>query len=86
MVPIACRELECDGLNGMGVSSVISYWPVSQKMHWHDASFYLGENPTEALNHFDLCYSFKVLCQAEYGGTHQLHFAAKNYMRNYAYV
>ena len=25
-----------------------------------------------------------MLCQAEYGGTHQLHHAARNYMRNYA--
>ena len=26
-----------------------------------------------------------MLCQAEYGGTHQLHLAAKNYTRNYSY-
>ena len=38
------------------------------------------------LNHFDLCYSFKLLCRVEYGRTHQLHFATKNYMRNYAYT
>ena len=70
----------------MGVTSVISYWPVSQKTHWHDASFCLGESPIITLNHFDLCYSFKVLCQAEYGRTRQPHFATKNYMRNYVYA
>ena len=86
MAPIACRELEHDGLTGRDVTSVISYWPVSQKTHWHDARFCLGENPTEAFNRFDLCYSFKLLCWAEYGGTRQLHFAAKIYMRNYAYT
>ena len=80
MAPIAYRELEHDGLTGEGVTSVISYWPISQKMYWHDASFCLGENPTEAFNCFDLCYSFKLLCWAEYGETHQLHYAAKNYM------
>ena len=37
------------------------------------------------LNRFDLCYSFKMLCWAEYGGTRQLHLAAKNYAHNYAY-
>ena len=26
-----------------------------------------------------------MLCWVEYGGTHQLHIAAKNYIRNYAY-
>ena len=86
MAPLACREPERDGLTGGGVTSVISYWPVSQKMYWHDASICLGENPTKALNRFDLCYSFKLLCWVEYGGTRQLHFAAKNYMRNYAYT
>ena len=86
MAPIACREPEHDGLTREGVTSVISYWPVSQKTQWHNASFCLGENPTKVFNHFDLCYNIKLLCQAEYGGTRQLHFAAKNYMRNYAYT
>ena len=65
---------------------LILYWSVSQKTNWHDASICLGENPTEAYNRFDLCYSFKLLCCAEYGGTRQLHFTAKNYMRNYAFT
>ena len=26
-----------------------------------------------------------MLCRAEYGGTHQLHLAVKNYARNYSY-
>ena len=86
MAPIACRELERDGLTRMVVEAMISYWPISQKTHWHDANFCLGENPTVMLNRFDLCYSFKVLCQVEYGRTRQLHFAAKNYMQNYAYA
>ena len=86
MAPVACREPEYDGLTGMGVTTVISYLPVSQKTYWHGASFCLGDNPTKAFNCFDLCYSFKVLCQVEYGGTRQLHYATKNYMRNYAYA
>ena len=86
MAPIACREPDRDGLTRTGELAVISYWPISQKTHWHDATFCLGENPTVAFNHFDLCYSFKVLCQVEYGGTRQLHFATKNYMRNSTYA
>ena len=86
MAPIACREPEHAELTGMGVTSVISYWPISQKMHWHNARICLGQNPTESFNHLDLCYSFKLLCRVEYGGTRQLHFTAKNYMRNYTYV
>ena len=70
-------------LTGEGINGIISYWPASQKTHWHDARICLGETRTDALNRFDLCYSFKVLCQVEYGGTRQLHHAAKNYARNY---
>ena len=70
-------------LTGEGINGIISYWPASQKTHWHDARISLGETRTDAYNRFDLCYSFKVLCQAEYGGTRQLHHAAKNYARNY---
>ena len=69
---------------GTGITSVISYWPVSQKSHWHDANICLGENPTENFNRFDLCYSFNLLCDAEYGRRKWLHIATKNYMRNYA--
>ena len=83
MAPVACREPECNTLTGEGITSVISYWPVSQRTHWYYACICLGEYPTNTFKHFDLCYSFKVLCQAEYSGTHQLHLAAKNYMRNY---
>ena len=84
MAPVACREPYRDGLTGTGITSVISYWPVSQKSNWHDAKFCLGENPAENFNRFDLCYSFNLLCDAEYGGRKGLHIATKNYMRNYA--
>ena len=70
-------------LTGEGISSIISYLPASQKTHWHNAGICLGETRTDTLNCLDLCYSFKVLCQAEYGGTRQLHNAAKNYAHNY---
>ena len=70
-------------LTGEGINGIISYWLASQKTRWHDAHICLGETRTDAFNRFDLCYSFKVLCQAEYGGTRQLHHAAKNYARNY---
>ena len=70
-------------LTGEGINGIISYWLASQKTCWHNACICLGETRTDALNRFDLCYSFKVLCQAEYGGTRQLHHAAKNYARNY---
>ena len=56
---------------------------MSQRSCWHDAHICQGENPAETYKHFDLCYSFKILCQAEYNGTQQLHLATKNYVRNY---
>ena len=83
MAPIACREPDCDLLTGEGITSVISYWPMGQIWYWRDACICLGENPAETYKCFDLCYSFKVLCQAEYRGTQQLHVAAKNYMHIY---
>ena len=83
MAPIACRKSYRDGLAGTGITSVVSYWPVSQKSHWHSANICLGENPAENFNRFDFCYSFNLLCDAEYGGRMGLHIAAKNYMRNY---
>ena len=83
MAPIACREPEHDTLTREGITTVISYWPTSQRTCWYDACIYLEENPTETYKCFDLCYSFKLLCQAEYGGTQQLHLATKNYVRNY---
>ena len=84
MAPIPCRRLDRDELTRGGIITVILYWPASQRTCWHDAHICLGETPTLTLNHLDLCYSFKMLCQAEYGGIHQLHHAARNYMRNYA--
>ena len=84
MAPVSSpRFRDHNELTGEGVSGIISYWPASQKTRWHDARICLGETWTDDFNHFDLCYSFKVLCQAEYGGTRQLHHAAKNYARNY---
>ena len=56
---------------------------MSQRSCWHDACICLGENSAETYKHFDLCYSFKILCRAEYGSTRQLHLATKNYVRNY---
>ena len=84
MAPVLSpRFRDHDELTGEGISGIISYNPASQKTRWHDAHICLGETRTDAFNRFDLCYSFKVLCQAEYGGTRQLHHAAKNYARNY---
>ena len=82
MAPVASRELECDSLTGEGITSVISYWPMSQRSCWHDAHICLGENPAETYKCFDFCYSFKILCQAEYSGTQQLQLATKNYVHN----
>ena len=56
---------------------------MGQRTYWHDARICLGENPTKTYKRFDLRYSFNVLCQAEDGGTRQLHLAARNYMCNY---
>ena len=75
-----------DELTGEGIINIISYWPASQRTRWYDAGICLGETRTNTLNRFDLCYSFNMLCRAEYGGTRQLHFAAKNYARNYTYT
>ena len=83
MAPIACREPERDSLTREGITSVISYWLTSQRSCWHDAHICLGENPTKTYKHFDLCFSFKILCRAKYGGTRQLHLATKNYVCNY---
>ena len=73
-----------DELTGGGIDNIISYWPASPRTHWYNARICLGETWTDTLNSFDLCYSFKMLCQAEYGGTCQLHLAAKNYTHNYS--
>ena len=84
MAPVSGpRFRDHNELTGEGINGIISYWPAGQKTRWHDARICLGETRTDAFNRFDLCYSFKVLCQAEYGGTRQLHHAAKNYARNY---
>ena len=84
MAPVSGpRFRDHNELTGEGINGIISYWPASQKTRWHDACICLGETRTDAFNHFDLCYSFKVLCQVEYGGTRQLHHAAKNYAHNY---
>ena len=86
MAPISGpRYRDHNELTGQGIVNIISYWPSSQRTHWHDARICLGETRTDTLNHFDLCYSFKMLCRAEYGGTRQLHITVKNYVRNYAY-
>ena len=97
MAPVSSpRYRDLDELTGGGIVNIISYWPASLRTCWYNARIYLGETQTDGtrislgetrtdtLNHFDICYSFKMLCQAEYGGTHQLHLAAKNYTRNYS--
>ena len=86
MAPVSGpRYRDHNELTGQGIVDIISYLPSSQRTRWHDARICLGETRTDTLNHFDLCYSFKMLCRVEYGGTRQLHIAAKNYVRNYAY-
>ena len=97
MAPVSSpRYQDPDELIGGGIVNIISYWPASPRTHWHNACICLGETwtnsahiclgetQTDTLNHFDLCYSFRMLCQAEYRGTHQLHLAAKNYTHNYS--
>ena len=97
MAPIlSLRYRDRDELTGGGIVNIISYWPASPRTRWYDACICLGETRTDdariclgetrtdTLNRFDLCYSFKMLCQAEYGGTRQLHLTAKNYTRNYS--
>ena len=87
MAPISGpRYQDWDELTGGGIVNIVSYWPASQRTRWYDARICLGETRTNTLNRFDLYYSFKMLCQAEYGGTHQLHIATKNYARNYTYT
>ena len=87
MAPVSHpRYWDGDGLTRMGIANIISYWLASQRTRWYDARICLGKTRTNTLNRFDLCYSFKMLCRAEYGGTHQFHFAAKNYVRNYTYT
>ena len=85
MAPVlGLRYQDRDELTGGGIVNIISYWPASQRTCWYNARICLGETRTDTLNHFDLCYSFKMLCRVEYGGTRQLHLTAKNYIRNYS--
>ena len=84
MAPVACREPDHDTLTREGITSVILYRPIRQRTYWHNARICLGENPSETFKHSDLCYSFKMLYRAEYGGTCELHWATKNYVCNYA--
>ena len=87
MAPVSHpRYRDGDGLTGVGIVNIVSYWPASQRTRWYDARICLGETRINTLNHFDLCYSFKMLCRVEYGGTHQLHIATKNYACNYTYT
>ena len=97
MAPISgLRYWDRDELTKGGIVNIILYWPVSPRTRWYDAHICLGETRTDnariclgktrtdTLNRFDLCYSFKMLCLGEYGGTHQLHLTEKNYTRNYS--
>ena len=70
MAPISSPKYgDQDELAGGGIVNIISYWPASQRTRWYDARICLGETRADTLDHFDLFYSFKMLCQAEYGGT-----------------
>ena len=85
MAPVSSpRYRDRDELTGGRIVNIISYWLASPRTHWYDARICLGETQTDTLNHFDLCYSFKMWYQVEYRGTRQLHLAAKNYMCNYS--
>ena len=77
------RYRDRNELTGGGIVNIISYWPADQKTRWHNAHICLGETRTFTHNRLDLCYSFKMLCLVEYGGTRQLHYAVKNYIWNY---
>ena len=86
MAPVSGpRYRDHNELTGQGIVNIISYWPSSQRTCWYNARICLGETQTDTLDRFDLCYSFKMMCWVEYGGTHQVHITAKNYVRNYAY-
>ena len=85
MAPIlGLRYRDQDELTGGEIVNIISYWLASQRTRWYNARICLGETRTDTLDRFDLCYSFKMLCWAEYGGTCQLHVTARNYMCNYS--
>ena len=97
MAPVSSpRYWDRDELARGGIVNIISYWPASPRTRWYESRIHLGETQTDSariclgetrtdtLNGFDLCYSFKMLCRAEYGGTHQLHLAVKNYTCNYS--
>ena len=85
MAPVSSpRYQDRDELTGGGIVDIILYWPASQRTCWYDTHICLGETWTDTLNRFDLCYSFKMLCWAEYRGTRQLHLAMKNYTCNYS--
>ena len=87
MAPVSGpRYWDRNELTGGGIVNVVSYWLASQRTRWYDAHICLGETQTNTLNRFDLHYSFKMLCQVEYGATRQLHIAVKNYTRNYTYT
>ena len=61
--------------------NISEYHPVTVRQSLgHGAQFCLGESPEYKC--FDLCYSFKTLVQAEYGGVKQLHDATWNYRNN----
>ena len=86
MAPVlGLRYRDQDELTGGGIVNVILYWLASQRTRWYNAPICLGETQTNTLKCFDLFYSFKMLCRAEYGGTRQLHLATKNYACNYTY-
>ena len=80
------RYRDWDELTRGGIVDIVSYWLASQRTRWYNAHICLGETQTNTLNSFDLCYSFKMLCRVEYGGTRQLHIAMKNYTCNYTYT
>ena len=77
-------ESACRNLTGE-YFSISEYHPVTIRQWWgHSAQFCLGKSPEYKC--FDLCYSFKTLVWAEYGGVKQLHDAVWNYQNNWLWV
>ena len=55
MAPVSGLQFrDHNELTGEGINGIISYWPASQKTHWHDTRICLGETRTDTLNRLKL--------------------------------